>query len=102
MAIHLTTLGALRAFRDGVELERLVGKRLRAALLVYLAVERRAARESLMALFWPESSTDNARHALRQTLYHLRTDLGADWLDVRTHEVRASADVHTDVHAFAE
>jgi hypothetical protein len=25
MAIHLTTLGALRAFRDGVELERLAG-----------------------------------------------------------------------------
>src|SRR5688500_230812 len=100
MAIHLTTLGGFQAFRDGVELDRLASKRLRAALLIYLAVERTAAREILTTVFWPESSADNARHALRQCLYHLRNDLGADWLEVRGPELRRSPTVRADVQDF--
>jgi eukaryotic-like serine/threonine-protein kinase len=100
MTIHLNTFGGLRAQRDGEELEWLLGQRLRVALFVYLAIERRVSRESVTTVFWPESSGENARHALRQSLYHLRKALGEEWLEAGPHELRVSADVRTDVHAF--
>src|SRR5687768_9598916 len=100
MAIHLTTFGGFHVYRDDVELDRLSGKRLRAALLVYLTVERSVARDSLLTVFWPETNSENARHALRQTLYQLRTELGADWFEVTAQEVRATAGVRADVHDF--
>jgi len=50
------------------------------ALLAYLVmhVGRSFPREALAALFWPESPTAEALHALRQTLNRLRSALGAD------------------------
>lgn len=101
MAIRLTTLGGLHARRDDTELDWLLSQRLRSALFVYLAVERRVSRESLTAVFWPESDEENARHALRQSLYHLRKALGAGWLESRAHELRVSAEVRTDAEAFS-
>jgi DNA-binding SARP family transcriptional activator/TolB-like protein len=100
MTLWLTTLGGLRAVDDAGALDRLRGQRLRAALLVYLAVERRVSRETLAAVFWPESTSENARHALRQSLYQLRKGLGPDWLEAGPHELRTSARVRTDVGAF--
>ncbi len=100
MAIHLQTLGGLRAHRDGAELDQLRSQRLRAALLVYLAIERRVSREHLSTVFWPESSSEKARHALRQSLYQLRRILGDDWVEVRSHELLAGDGVSTDVGAF--
>jgi len=47
------------------------------ALLAYLAVERGLhSRESLMALFWPESPANSAAASLRVTLSRLRQGLG--------------------------
>ena len=47
------------------------------ALLTYLAVERGMhSRESLMALFWPESPSNSAAASLRVTLSRLRQGLG--------------------------
>ncbi|HKI55078.1 MAG TPA: AAA family ATPase [Anaerolineales bacterium] len=47
------------------------------ALLTYLAVEQRMhSRESLMALFWPESPSNSAAASLRVTLSRLRQGLG--------------------------
>jgi len=47
------------------------------ALLAYLAVERGMhSRESLMALFWPESPSNSAAASLRVTLSRLRQGLG--------------------------
>lgn len=68
MAIQLLTFGGLRAVNDTGELRGLLGQHTRAALLVYLAIERRVTRESLTTVFWPESDSENARHALRQSL----------------------------------
>lgn len=102
MIIRLTTLGGLRAAGDNGELDSLFGRRLRAALFVYLAVERRVARASLTTLFWADCPEEQARHRLRQGLYDLRKVLGDGWIDVTPHEVRVSPDVHTDVHAFTQ
>jgi DNA-binding SARP family transcriptional activator/tetratricopeptide (TPR) repeat protein len=101
VGIHLTTLGGLRILRDGAELERLPAQRLRAALLVYMAVEQCASRETLVTVFWPESSESRARHALRQSLYHVRHELGSEWLQLRTHDLCVSGDVRADVHDFS-
>ena len=80
MAIQLITFGGLHVVSDNGELDWLLAQHARAALLVYLAVERRVSRESLIAFFWPESDAENARHALRQSLYHLRKAVGAEWV----------------------
>lgn len=100
MTIRLNTLGGLRAVGDEGDLDSLLGRRLRAALFVYLAVERRVARASLATVFWAERDEEQARHALRQSLYDLRKVLGDGWLDATAHEVRVSPRVHTDAHAF--
>jgi DNA-binding SARP family transcriptional activator len=67
---------------DGSELKRVLSGDLRLALLTYLALGMPAARrrDSLMALLWPEADSDEARHRLRQSLYVLRGELGADVL----------------------
>ena len=102
MAVQLITFGGLHVVSDTGELDWLLAQHARAALLVYLAVERRVSRESLIAFFWPESDAENARHALRQSLYHLRKAVGAEWVDSRAHELVVTGDVDTDANAFTE
>ena len=101
-AIRLITFGGLHAQGANGELERLLAQHSRAALLVYLAVERRVSRESLIATFWPESDAENARHALRQSLYQLRKVLGGDWVESHAHELVVGADVEADAHSFTQ
>ena len=80
--LHLHTLGRFELVRpaaSGVEPISVQPKRL--ALLVYLCISAAAARgiqrrDTLLALFWPESSEEEARRALRQALYYLRNALG--------------------------
>ena len=81
--IRFTTLGTtdLQADDDPSAVVDLVSQPKRLALLAFLAVDRpgsRHFRDTLVALFWPELDTERARHALRQTLYHLRRSLGPD------------------------
>src|SRR5271165_6834685 len=78
--IELRTLGQLRLkSRDGTPLQGIVGREKRLALLVYLAVAEPPGphrRDTLAALFWPESPPERARTALRQALKILRGALG--------------------------
>ncbi len=78
----LRTLGALD-LRDsrGLALHDLLAQPKRLALLVYLASGRHGAmhrRDTLLALFWPESDEARARGALSQALRFLRRSLGSD------------------------
>jgi DNA-binding SARP family transcriptional activator/tetratricopeptide (TPR) repeat protein len=52
----------------------------RLALLAVLAAAGRqgVSRDRAMTILWPEQSEERARHALSQTLYKLRLDLGVD------------------------
>ncbi|MCI0436097.1 MAG: hypothetical protein L0271_21015 [Gemmatimonadetes bacterium] len=64
---------------QGVELHSLLVQPKRLALVAYLTLARPARfhrRDSLLALFWPESDTERARLALRQALHFLRKALG--------------------------
>jgi DNA-binding SARP family transcriptional activator/Tfp pilus assembly protein PilF len=80
--LHLHTLGRFELVRpaaSGIEVISVQPKRL--ALLAYLCISAAAPRglqrrDTLLALFWPESSEEEARRALRQALYYLRNALG--------------------------
>lgn len=81
--IRFLTLGTteLRADRGSRVDRALLSQPKRLALLAYLTVARpggRVFRDTLTALLWPEFDAKRARHALRQTLYHLRRELGPD------------------------
>lgn len=64
--IHVLTLGRLVVCHDDRELTRLPAQRLRCALLVHLAVERRTTRERILSLL--------------ERMPQQRAYLGQDWL----------------------
>ncbi|MEE8147489.1 MAG: protein kinase [Longimicrobiales bacterium] len=66
---------------------------------MHLALEGETTRESAMALLWPQSNPENARHSLSQTLYELRKDLGDDWIETVGEILRAS-DLESDARSF--
>jgi len=78
--IQLRTLGALElTSSDGTSLETVLKQPKRTALLSYLALASRVGfcrRDTVLAMFWPEHDAEQARHALRQSLYFLRRSLG--------------------------
>jgi DNA-binding SARP family transcriptional activator len=80
--IELRTLGALGlSSAEGTPLASVLAQPRRTALLCYLALESPRGfqrRDTLYPLFWPEHSTEQARHALRQSLYFLRHELGPE------------------------
>ncbi len=78
----------------------------RFALLAYLALARPRGwqrRDAIVALFWPESTQERARRALRDAIYVLRRELGEGVIEGRgSEEVRLAPDLQVDVHAFEE
>lgn len=78
--IRLRLLGPLHLVAaDGAEVNAVLTQPKRLALLAYLAIAAPGGfhrRETLLALFWPESTEPQARLALRQSLHYLRRTLG--------------------------
>ena len=76
--LRLLTLGGLSLVDDGAPVTGAASQRSRLALLALLAAAGPAgvAREKLLACLWPESDDERARHALKQSVYALRRDLG--------------------------
>lgn len=78
--VHLQTFGRLDLHGGSDENPALVTRRTReVALLVYLATAGLRAfrrRDTVLALFWPETPEEQARHTLNQMLYRLRRTLG--------------------------
>jgi len=75
--LYLRTFGGL-VLENGAGTPTGAGaQRSRVALLAVLAAsgERGISRDSLLALFWPESGIEQARGALKQAIYALRRDL---------------------------
>jgi DNA-binding SARP family transcriptional activator len=71
----------------------------RASVLVYLAMEREATRDTLVGMFWPDFTEARARNALSQTLHRLRSDLG-DWMRAEVEAVVVAEGVAIDARAF--
>lgn len=80
--VELRILGSVRLqSADQRDVEVLARHAKRAALLAYLAAalpKGSHRRDTLFALFWPESDIAHARAALNQAVYVLRTALGED------------------------
>jgi TolB-like protein/DNA-binding SARP family transcriptional activator/Flp pilus assembly protein TadD len=78
--VELRLLGSVRLQApDGRDIGILARQAKRTALLAYLAAALPRGpqrRDTLLALFWPESDTTRARAALNQALYVLRAALG--------------------------
>jgi DNA-binding SARP family transcriptional activator/tetratricopeptide (TPR) repeat protein/TolB-like protein len=107
--LELQTLGTLscRNADSGQELHSLVAQPKRVSLLVYLALARPRGfqrRDTLLGLFWPESSETRARAALSQAVYTLRRMLGDSIVVTRGDEDLAIGDgqVLCDAIAFEE
>ena len=103
--LRLRTLGGLSIEQSdgGATSTAATSARRRLALLAVLAVNapRGVPRDKLLALFWPESDTDRARHALDQTLYSLKRDLGAEALVLGREEPALNpAAITSDVEEF--
>src|SRR5688572_21873770 len=104
--IELRTLGELElTAADGRAVGSVLAQPRRAALLCYLALASPRGfhrRDSLLALFWPEHDAEQARRALRQSVYFLRRALGPDAIVSRGDDELAVASdaLHCDVQAF--
>jgi hypothetical protein len=99
VAIHLTTLGALRCTFNGSPTD-IPRQRVRCALLVLLASERQISRARIGAMLWPESDRKSARHVLSQTLYELRRSFGDDWLTIDGEIISATDRLTIDTDSF--
>lgn len=80
--LRLRALGGAALTRDDLPLLGAASQNRRMALLTVIACAgtQGVSRDTLLALLWPESSEDRARHALSQWLFLMRRDLGADGL----------------------
>lgn len=102
---HLRTLGRVDLSRpDGVQVRSVLAQPKRLALLIYLAAATPRGfhrKDTLLALFWPESPDGHARRALNRAVYFLRQSLGRDVLIGRgDEEIAVAGDLWCDVVAF--
>jgi DNA-binding SARP family transcriptional activator/tetratricopeptide (TPR) repeat protein len=76
--LYLRVLGGLSLESGGGSVVGPAAQRKRLALLAFLALsgDRGVSRDKLLAVFWPESDSEHARGALKQSLYALRHELG--------------------------
>ena len=87
--LSLTTLGGLAVRRPGADDAEAHLQRRRLALLAVLATGKRGVnRDRLLLLLWPEADTESARNNLKQALFAIRRELGADVLTGESQEVR--------------
>lgn len=98
--IELFTLGRLAVVVDGAAASGVSTQPVRAALLVYLAVEGEATRDAVIGVIWPEYESRSARRALSQTLYQLRRDLGDGWVTSDGSYLRCTDRLSTDAVDF--
>lgn len=100
--LALRTFGAVYVSgADGVPKGGPAAQKRLLALLAILSTagDSGVSRDRLLALLWPESEPERARHALTQTLYHARRALECDDLfviaggDIRINRQRLNADV---------
>lgn len=76
--MYLRLFGGLTLERDGVPARGRSAHRRRLALLALLVAgpESGASRERILAVLWPEASTERGRRLLSESLYQIRRELG--------------------------
>ncbi len=84
---QVLALGPLKVVHNGVELVGFAQQRTRCGLLVFLADQGRARRESLCNMFWPDRELDRAKRLLSQMLYELKRAFGDGLVDAVGDEI---------------
>jgi DNA-binding SARP family transcriptional activator len=99
---QLELFGGVRIVGPGGPLGGRVAQRRQLALLAFLALhDRPISRDRLLAVFWPETDTERARHALSDAIYVIRRALGDDALRSHGDDLLLDRDrVQSDVAAF--
>ena len=101
--LRLTTFGGLALSKDGVALTGAAAQRSRLSLLALLATAGSTgfSRDKLLLHLWPESDEERARHALKQAVYSVRRDLGAEDVIVGTAALSLNPEIiSSDVREF--
>ena len=95
MTLRLHTFGSVYLSRDGEILSGPAGQRRLLAILAILATvgERGISRDKLLSLLWSDGEPDKSRHALTQSLYHIRKALNVEKLFLSGADVRLSPGV---------
>jgi len=101
-SVRLRTLGGFRCESDGIEIPFGSGSGLAAMLLVYLATVRRANTPELQEIFFPESTTCDAEHALRTTCGRIARMVERPWVQRSGDHWMADACVECDACEFHE
>lgn len=102
---HLRTLGGLALEQDGVTLDTVAAQRKTLALITILATSqgRGVSRDRLAAYLWPESDTERARGALKQTVHVARRLLGSPDTILGTADLRLNSGlIQSDVASFLD
>src|SRR5437762_4820999 len=101
--LKLKSFGGPTLERDGRVLTGAASRRRPLALLALLASyrDRRLSRDKAVAYFWPEGDAERSRHALAQTLYSIRHDLGSDVVLAGTSDLQLNpALIEVDIWDF--
>lgn len=99
--LRLTTFGGIVLRQDGEPHVGAASQRRRLAVLAVIATAagRPVSREKLLGYFWPESDSEHARHALRQSLHAIQRALATDTLFLGTDALQLNpALISSDVH----
>lgn len=109
MTLRLRTFGTVHLTRNGEPLSGAAGQRRLLAILTILAAagDQGISRDKLLALLWSEGDPDKSRHALTQSLYHIRKALGGERIflggaDLRIDPTLLTSDVIEFQQAIAE
>jgi DNA-binding SARP family transcriptional activator/TolB-like protein len=103
MTLRLSTFGSVYLSRDGEILTGAAGQRRLLAILTVLASvgDRGMSRDKLLGLLWSEGEPDKSRHALTQSLYHIRKALGVERIFLSGTDLRINPEVlSSDVGDF--
>lgn len=103
MNLRLSTFGTVYLSRDGDVLSGPAGQRRLLAILTILASvgDRGMSRDKLLGLLWSEGEPDKSRHALTQSLYHIRKALGVERIFLSGADLRINTEVlASDVWEF--
>ena len=87
--VEFRALGSIELRVSGVEALDVIAQPKRLSLFAFLALgpHRSCRRDTLVALLWPERDESRARHALRQSLYYLRSHLDESLFVIRGEEI---------------
>jgi DNA-binding SARP family transcriptional activator/tetratricopeptide (TPR) repeat protein len=90
--LYLRTFGGAAIEREGVPQGGAAAQRrlLAVATLIAAGGELGVSRDRVLSVLWADSDPERARHALNQTLYHMRRALGEDELFVAATDLRFS------------